>query len=59
MTESGKTEIKRLRPGQVWHPHLGAPRGNRRAAKALSTLERQVRDLKRRARAALRGLPEC
>jgi hypothetical protein len=58
MTDSSKTEINRLRPDDVWHPHVGAPRGNRRAAKVLSTLERQVRALKRRAAAINRTTGE-
>lgn len=49
-----KTTIKPLRPEDVWQPRLGAPRGNRNAAKPLSTLEARVRDFKRRAKAAIR-----
>ncbi len=55
MTESGKLKIKLLRPEDVWHPPLGAPKGSRNAAKALSTLDRQIRDLKLRARIMLRA----
>ncbi len=54
MTDSAKLKIKLLRPDEVWHPKLGAPKGARNAAKLLSTLERQVRALKRRADAAIR-----
>jgi len=50
-----KTTIKLLRPDQVWQPALGAPRGNRNAAKPLSTLEARVRDLRRRARIAIKA----
>jgi hypothetical protein len=54
MAENRKTTIKLLRPEDAWHPAIGAPRGNRNAAKPLSTLEARVRALRRRARAAVR-----
>jgi len=50
-----QTTIKLLRPEDVWQPALGAPRGNRNAAKPLSTLEARIRDLRRRARAAIKA----
>jgi hypothetical protein len=49
-----KTTIKLLRPDQVWQPGLGAPRGNRNAAKPVlpaSALRARIRDLGRRFRA--------
>lgn len=52
--QSAQTRIKLLRPEDVWQPAIGAPRGNRNAARPLSTLEARVRDLKRRVRQALR-----
>jgi hypothetical protein len=55
-----KTTIKLLCPGQVWQPALGAPRGNRNAAKPvlpLSTLRARIRALKRRVRAVLEDAP--
>jgi hypothetical protein len=52
-----KTSLKLLRPEQVWQPRMGAPRGNRNAAKPLSTMKARLRDLKRRIRAALNTVP--
>ena len=59
---SGKcqTTIKLLRSGDVWQPRLGAPRGNRNAAKAipsLSMLRARIRALRRRAKAAMAMVP--
>lgn len=54
--ENGKTTIKLLRPEQVWQPRLGAPIGNRNAAKAvpsLAMLRARVRALKRRIKAVM------
>jgi hypothetical protein len=51
--EKRKTTIKLLRPDQVWQPRLGAPIGNRNAAKAvpsLPMLRLRIRALKRRAK---------
>lgn len=52
-----KTSLKLLRPEDVWQPRMGAPRGNRNAARPLSTMKARIRDLKRRIRAALKALP--
>jgi hypothetical protein len=55
-----KTTIKLLRPEQVWQPKVGAPRGNRNAAKAipsLSMIRLRIRALRRRAKAAMAMVP--
>ena len=50
MAQNAKTEIKLLRPEDVWQPHRGAPFGNSRARKTgLHTAE--MKDLRRRIRA--------
>jgi hypothetical protein len=51
-----QSSVKLLRPDQVWQPRMGAPRGNRNAAKPLSTLKARIRDFKRRMRAALKAV---
>jgi hypothetical protein len=57
MKQKCKTEIKLLRPEDVWHPPIGAPRGNRYAAKRLSTIKARIRAFHRRWRALARTLP--
>ena len=55
-----KTTIKLLRPDQVWQPKVGAPRGNRNAAKpipSLAMLRLRVRGLKRQIKAAIALVP--
>jgi|GEM_PF-6300419 len=54
-TQTVKTTIKRLRLDEVWHPRIGAPRGNRNAAKhdgheILRRVRAMVRDYRARAR---------
>ena len=58
--EKRKTTIKLLRSDQVWQPKVGAPHGNRNAAKAvtpLSTLRLRIRALRRRVKAAMAMVP--
>lgn len=52
-----QSTVKLLRPDQVWQPRIGAPYGNRNALTRLGAIRRQIRDLKRRARAALKAIP--
>ncbi len=52
-----KSSLKLLRPEDVWQLRMGAPRGNRNAAKPFSTMKARIRDLKRRIRAALKAVP--
>ncbi len=52
-----KSSLKLLRPEDVWQPRMGAPRGNRNAAKPLPTMKARIRDLRRRIRAALKAMP--
>ncbi|MDB5740932.1 MAG: hypothetical protein JWP16_1972 [Alphaproteobacteria bacterium] len=51
-----QSSVKLLRPEDAWQPRMGAPRGNRNAAKPLSTLKARIRDFKRRIRAALKAV---
>ena len=60
MSGKCKTTIKLLRPEQVWQPKVGAPRGNRNAAKtipSLPMLRARIRALRRRAKAAMAMVP--
>ena len=59
-----KTKIKMLRPGQVWQPKRGAPRGNRNAqkhgayAREAMALRRQVTAWKRMTKVLMKGAKE-
>jgi hypothetical protein len=55
--QSPRSTIKLLRPDQVWQPRIGAPLENQNALKPINAINRQVRDLKRRIRAAPRNIP--
>lgn len=55
--------INRLRPEDIWHPKLGAPRGNHNAqtrglrTAALIAWRKRKEDWRRRVRAALTAAP--
>ncbi len=48
-----KSTIKMLRPEDLWHPHIGAPRGNRNSLKTgahtneVRALRKQVTSMRR------------
>jgi len=54
--------IKMLRPDQIWQPRVGAPPGNRNAlthgrqTRAARALRARIRDVRRRAHAAIRAV---
>jgi hypothetical protein len=51
-----QSSVKLLRPEDVWQPRMGAPRGNKNAAKPLPSTKARIRDLRRRIRAALKAV---